>query len=129
MDQVNDHAGRVRQVMEKVAGWLRRIPKPDVDTLAVEDPRCGAFLLLRYGWHEGKRLDNVVLAARIKGGKVWIEEDNTDLSLAEELEKAGVPKEDIVLAFHPPELRYEAGYGVREPVSPPREQPGPPSAA
>ena len=107
MDQVADYAAAVRGVMERVAGWLDGIPKPGVDTVLLEDPRHGAFALMRFGWHAKKRLDNVVLMTRVKSGKVWIEQDNTDLDLADELVKAGVPREDIVLGFlHPDERRY-----------------------
>jgi hypothetical protein len=52
------------------------------------------------------------LFARIHNGKIWIEEDNTEEGLASLLVEAGVPKEDIVLAFHPPELRDLTEYAV-----------------
>ncbi len=41
----------------------------------------------------------------IKDGKIWIEADETDQGFANVLLSAGVPRQDIVLAFHPPELR------------------------
>ena len=37
---------------------------------------------------------------------MWIEEDGTEVGLTNELLDAGVPTEDIALAFHPPELRH-----------------------
>ena len=33
-------------------------------------------------------------------GKVWIQRDATEAGIADELEAAGIPKADIVLAFH-----------------------------
>jgi hypothetical protein len=48
----------------------------------------------------------------IKDGKVWIQEDVTDLPLVLKLEQAGIPKEDIVLAFHARYKRALSGYGV-----------------
>ena len=41
---------------------------------------------------------------RIRDEKFWIEEDCTEEGLATELVRAGVPKEDIVLAFHEPKI-------------------------
>ena len=35
-----------------------------------------------------------------------------DLTLAEELLRAGIPREDIVLAFHPPEMRRLTEFAV-----------------
>ena len=34
-------------------------------------------------------------------GKFWIQYDGTDRPVVAELEAAGVPREDIVLAWHP----------------------------
>jgi hypothetical protein len=39
---------------------------------------------------------------RIRDRKFWIEEDWTEDGIATDLVRAGVPKEDIVLAFHEP---------------------------
>lgn len=112
MDQVADRAAAVRGVMERVAGWLDGVRKPGVETVLLDDPGHGAYALMRVGWHAGKRLDNVVLMARVKGDKVWIEQDNTDLSFADELLAAGVPREDIVLGFLSPEERRYSDFAV-----------------
>jgi hypothetical protein len=48
----------------------------------------------------------------IKGSKVWIQANNTDLDIAADLVTAGVPKEDIVLAFHAPYKRPYTGFAV-----------------
>jgi hypothetical protein len=42
---------------------------------------------------------------RLIEGKFWIEHDLTEEGIATELLREGVPKEDIVLAFHAPEMR------------------------
>ncbi len=107
-----DHVNAVREVLERIAGYLKSIPKPGVETCVVEDPQQKLFLLQRLGWHDGKRVNNIVLFARVRDGRVWIEEDNTDLSFADELMRTGVPKEDIVLAFQPPERRHLTEFAV-----------------
>ena len=67
---------------------------------------------------------------RIRDGKVWIEEDQSDDPVAEELLRLGVPMEDIVLGWLPPETRHLSGYGVRGPFAAPvMEHAGSPSAA
>jgi hypothetical protein len=98
--------------LERVAGHLKRIPKPGVETHLIEDVAQGIFLLQRIGWHAGKRVNNTVILARVRDGKVWIEDDNTDLCFADELVRAGVPKEDIVLGFQPPERRHLTEFAV-----------------
>lgn len=43
--------------------------------------------------------------AEIRDGKLWIHHDGIDRSVTEELVAAGIPKDHIVLAFHPPHIR------------------------
>ncbi len=45
-------------------------------------------------------------------GKIWIQRDGTEEGIAADLERAGIPKEHIVLGFRPPELRPYTGYAV-----------------
>jgi hypothetical protein len=45
-------------------------------------------------------------------GRIWIQCDNTDFVVAHDLERAGVPKKDIVLGFQPPEVRPLTEYAV-----------------
>ena len=42
---------------------------------------------------------------RIKEGKIWVEEDWTDLCVVDDLLAAGISKGDIVLGFHHPSKR------------------------
>jgi hypothetical protein len=48
----------------------------------------------------------------IKAGQVWIQQNMTDVDVAEELVEMGVLKEDIVLGLHPAYKRPYTGYGV-----------------
>jgi hypothetical protein len=90
----------------------RATPKNGTDAECVFDDERGNYMLVFVGWHDGKRKQSVYIFVRIKDGKVWIEEDWTDRGIADELVRAGVPKEDIVLAFQPPELRHLTEFAV-----------------
>jgi len=48
----------------------------------------------------------------IKNGKIWIQHDGTERGVANDLVEWGVPKEDIVLAFHAPYRRQYTGFAV-----------------
>lgn len=85
MGNTTPHVTQIRDILNRVAGNLRKLPKPDVETLVIEDPAQAVFELVRVGWHSGERIDNTVIFARVRDGKVWIEEDNTDLTFADEL--------------------------------------------
>lgn len=49
---------------------------------------------------------------RLRNGKIWIEEDGTEDGFASHLLEAGVPKSDIVLAFHAPWERQYTEFAV-----------------
>ncbi len=42
-----------------------------------------------------------------KGGKfkIWVQQNMTEMRIAQKLVDLGVPKQDIVLGFQPPEIR------------------------
>jgi hypothetical protein len=116
MDRVTHARAALNEIVRRVAGYLDRSLNAghELETAVVTDAEHDQYGLFRIGWWAGhkERVTNIVFMARIKNGKVWIEEDNTDLTLADELVKAGVPKGDIVLAFQPPELRHLTEFAV-----------------
>jgi hypothetical protein len=76
-----------------------------VEISPVFDDQGGHYLLLKVGWHHKKRVRATTVYVRLRNGKFWVEEDLTENGIATDLQKAGVPAEDIVLAFLPPESR------------------------
>jgi XisI protein len=44
--------------------------------------------------------------------KIWIHCDDTEDGVATELVAAGIPASDIVLAFHPADVRSYTGYAI-----------------
>lgn len=46
------------------------------------------------------------------GDKVWIQYDGTNRPVADELLAAGIPQQDIVLAWQPRELRHPTGFAI-----------------
>ena len=61
---------------------------------------------------QGVRVAGMTVYVRIREGKFWIEEDWTEDGIATDLVRAGVPKEEIVLAFHEPKMRPYADFAV-----------------
>ncbi len=64
------------------------------------------------GWNGIKRVHNVALHVRIREGKIWIEWDGIEEGITQELLDAGIPKEDIVLAFYHPSSRVHTGFAI-----------------
>jgi XisI protein len=83
-----------------------------IETEIVIDPTHDHYELMHIGWDGVRRVHGTVLHVDIRDDKIWIQYDGTDRPIAEELVRAGVPPEAIVLAFHPAELRQHTGYAV-----------------
>jgi hypothetical protein len=61
---------------------------------------------------EDRYLNQNTIHVRLKHQKIWIEEDETEDSVATELLQLGVLHQDIVLAFHPPQLRQYREFAI-----------------
>lgn len=73
----------------------------EITTHAVCDAANGEYMTVDVGWNEkGRRVYDVVLHFRLQNGTVFVERDNTDAEVVNELLKAGIRREDVVLAFN-----------------------------
>ena len=110
MDQLNRYRDIVRRLVEEYASY-----KPaygDIRTEAVVDREHDHYEVMQVGWHDGRRVHGSIIHIDIRDGKVWIEHNGADARIGEELVAAGIPRNDIVLGFHPAELRPQTSYGV-----------------
>lgn len=84
----------------------------DITTTVIINPDRDQFILMDHGWENNRRVHGCLFHAQIVGGKISIEYDGIEASITEELVAAGVPKTDIILAFHPPAIRPHTGYAI-----------------
>lgn len=109
--------GRLERYRAVVRGVLQEYTRVqyaygDIHNEAVFDLDNDRYLVVSTGWQGPKRIHGCLIHIDIKDGKVWIQRDGTEHGIARDLEAGGVPKEDIVLAFHPPSVRPHTGYAV-----------------
>jgi hypothetical protein len=111
MDKLTQYRKIVRDVLTPVAN--RPYSIPTLVHEAVFDTEQDRYLVLTIGW-EGRvrRIHHCLVHLDIIDGKIWIQRDGTEEGIAYALEAAGVPKSDIVLAFHSEEVRPYTGYAV-----------------
>lgn len=84
----------------------------EYEVQTVFDTERDHYQLLYVGWRGNKREFGCILHLDIKGGKIWIQHDGTEVGIANQLVELGVPKQDIVLAFHEPAVRQFTGFGI-----------------
>lgn len=96
-----------------IAGEAERVStSTDVEVCIICDPVRQQYQLLYVGWQGVKRVFSPLIHLRLHNGKVWIEQDGTEEGIATRLLAAGVPREDIVLAFYSPEKRRYSEFAV-----------------
>ncbi|MBF2047064.1 MAG: XisI protein [Elainella sp. C42_A2020_010] len=64
------------------------------------------YQIFHLGWDEDDRIHHCLVHVRLKDGKIWVENDDTEVGIANILVELGVAKAEIVLAYHAPYLRH-----------------------
>ncbi|MEM7132567.1 MAG: XisI protein [Chloroflexota bacterium] len=78
------------------------------------DTEHNHYQLLTLGWRdELKRILHIVAHVDIIDGKIWVQRDFTEPSIADQLVAKGVPNTDIVLGFHPPYKRPYTDFAIQ----------------
>ena len=112
MDNIDCYRNLIKEYITEYAAIVRRQPTEGIETLTLFDETNDQYSIIDVGWNQGKRKRVIFLLVRIKNGKVWIEDDWTQDGLGNILVEAGVPKEDIVLAFLSPREREMSEFAI-----------------
>ena len=105
MDKINHYRQSIKQVLTEYDNLSCQSSNDKSETCIVFDETHDHYLWLTLDWQGSKRLKYTHVHIRIKNDKIYIEEDYTQEGIATELMRLGVTKNDIVLAFHPPDVR------------------------
>jgi len=110
MAKVDQYRAYVQDVLKKYGS--HKLAYGGDETQIIFDREHDHYLVAHAGWHNSRRMYGCVIHIDIKNGKIWIQHDGTEIGMANELVALGVPKEDIVLAFHAPSKRPHTGFAV-----------------
>jgi hypothetical protein len=105
MDKLTKYRDITKRILSARLERTGSVPQQEIEEFMIADEERDHYLLFNLGWWGRKRVRNFSVYVRIVDGKFRIEHDLTEDGIATELLEAGVPKEDIVLAFHAPEMR------------------------
>jgi hypothetical protein len=114
-----DKLTRYRQILEQIVHEYasHKPSNGQIETEAIIDRENDHYEVMHVGWDKVRRVHGSVIHLDIVDGKIWIQYDGTNRPVADELLAAGVPKEDIVIGFHPAELWRHTGFGVAPPTT------------
>src|SRR5438034_1623157 len=104
MDTVERYCHLVQGIIAEYA----QIPYAhgDIQCETVTDRASDRYLLMLVGWEGIRRVHGCLIHVDIIDGKIWIQRDGTERGVARDLIDAGVPRDQIVLAFQP-DVAYE----------------------
>jgi XisI protein len=105
---------RWRNALEMILQHYVDIPYRygEVSTYVVVSRDLNHYMLIQEGWEKTHRIHGTIVHAEIRNNKIWIHYDGIEDSISEELVATGIPKDHIVLAFHPQHIRIHTGYAI-----------------
>lgn len=112
MDKIELYRASIQALLQEHNQHLPKNNNDDVENELFFDVERDRYQLMRVGWQELKRVYYTIMHFDIKDGKIWIQQNMTDVDVGQELVDMGVSKQDIILGLHPPYKRPYTGYGV-----------------
>jgi len=113
MDKLSHYRDLIKNLLAEYAELINQsAANPEITTELVVDEERDQYLLVNTGWLKRQRMRGTTVYLRLRNGKIWVEEDWLENGIVKDLLEAGVPKEDIVLAFQPPEMRPHTDFAV-----------------
>jgi XisI protein/XisH protein len=85
---------------------------PERRTLTIFDENNDEYILLDEGWKGSHRIHKTWIHIEIRDSKIWIHCDGTEQGVALDFLQAGIPKEQIVLAFQHPARRERGEFAT-----------------
>lgn len=108
MARVSKYKKAIEKILREYSQFKSSYEEFEVQT--VFDDKNDHYEINVLGWDGYKRIYGRMLHLDIKNDKIWIQHDGTKDGVADDLVEMGIPKEDIVLAFHPPYKRKDTGF-------------------
>lgn len=110
MEKVEKYRDCIKKILSEYAAY-----KPsygDVEVQIIFDMERERYQVIRVGWENKQRVYGCSMHLDIKDGKIWIQQNATEIDIGQELVNLGVPKSDIVVGFHPPLMRQFTEFAV-----------------
>lgn len=110
MDTLNNYCRIIKEVLTP---YTKIAYSYDViECKTVFDSENDSYLFLNLGWDGSKIIHGCLVHLDIIDGKIWIPRNDTEDGVTYELEAAEISKYQIVLGFHPQNVRPYTGYAV-----------------
>lgn len=110
METLNHYRTCIQTLLEQHSKYKSH--NEDVESELFFDTVRDHYQLMLVGGQGLKRVYHTILHFDIKAGKIWLQQNTTDIDVGQALLDMGIPKEAIVLGLHPAYKHPYTGYGV-----------------
>ncbi|NEO83561.1 MAG: XisI protein [Spirulina sp. SIO3F2] len=110
LTRIDQYRQALLHILNEYCDILNR--NSDTKTQLIINSDQTRYVMIDEGWQGIKRIHALIFDAEMRHHQIWLHHDGLDHGITDELVAAGVPKDCIVLAFHPPHIRPHTGYGV-----------------
>ena len=104
MDKVNQYQQVIVGLLEELAA-RPYANAPGIERQVITDFVHHHYQLIDVGWHRGRFSFNPLLHFDIRDGKIWVQQNDTEIEIGDELVARGVRAKDILFGFLPEEDR------------------------
>ena len=111
MDTQLKYRNIIRSVLQNYADY-RSTLSDGYGAQVLFDDEHGQYLVLDIGWSGDQYLHATPIHLSLIDSKIWIQYDDTEEGVVNDLIAAGVPKDDLVLGFRHPRVRQHTGFAV-----------------
>jgi hypothetical protein len=112
MDKIDFYRQFIQELLTERSNL--RSPNDTVQSEVIFDTLHDRYQLVNVGWKDSNtRIYGCIIHVDIINNKIWVQHDGTEKAIADQLVEKGVPKKDIVLAYHAPYLRQYTEFAVQ----------------
>ncbi|MEH2160942.1 MAG: XisI protein [Nostoc sp.] len=103
MENLTDQLINYQQTVQQLLiGYAQNKPAyGDIEVETIFDTQRNHYQIMHLGWQHKRWIHQCVMHLDIRNEKIWIFYNSTEHDIAANLVRLGVPKQDIVLGFHP----------------------------
>jgi hypothetical protein len=110
MDRLEQYRKAIQKLLQSYS--LDSANSSTFETQVLFDRDHDHYQLVSLGWQGHRRFYSVLMHLDIKDGKIWIQRNETDRLIAQELVEMGIARDHIVLGLQPDYARSDTGYSV-----------------
>jgi XisI protein len=112
MDKIELYQNAILHFFNHYLSEMGNNEKSDVKYRILADREHNSYQLLSLGWAGKQYVFGPLFHFDIINGKIWMQCNNTEREVVDELVADGVQPQDIVLGFIPPHARVHSGFAT-----------------